>query len=106
MAYMLVDCVSNPENGISNGQFGTRSAMGNPKATSEGLIMIGLSIFVRRENDKAAEPTVPINEASIVSMAVSKNCASWELIESCWCWAATSRSRLLYIHHPEFSGSS
>ena len=75
MAYMLlVDQGDGVESGPSAGNRGN--------SNSEGCIMIGISVFVKRGSPSEPELTVPIDEASTLSVPLPKSCAAWALIES------------------------
>lgn len=75
MAYMLmVDWGDRVGSGPSAGKRGN--------ANSEGCILIGISVFVKKDNASEPEPMVTIDGASTFSAPLPKSCAAWALIES------------------------
>jgi hypothetical protein len=80
MAYMLVIDITDQRDRVNSSAAATDWRMSD----SEGCIMLGISVYVKREDPQVSESehTKHINESATISVPVPESCATWALLES------------------------
>jgi hypothetical protein len=80
MAYMLVIDITDQRDTVNS----SAAARDWRMSDSEGCIMLGISVYVKREDPQVAESehTKLIHESATISVPVPESCVTWALLES------------------------